>query len=761
MRVTVGPSTITINHDRQFLISQPDATMKATDDVGFFGLDTRFVAGYRMTINGEQPTLLNSSNIEHFSARYEFTTPELPLGDGVYFANAEALLPARSIGLRLDRTILGGIHEDYDLVSYAARPVRLVFEIEIDSDFADIFDVRGHRIVRRGDIQTEWHRGKGELHTIYRNKRFRRDLLVRIERSDSRPQFANGRLVFTINLKPKQAWHVCLKWLPLVDGQEARVLDCSALLEDEADVVTEVLPPVQLESEHRTLPLIWAQAVRDMEALRMNVFAQSRSIYVPAAGIPWYVTLFGRDSLVVSMLSISGFPEFAVGALHRLAGFQATDDNPEQDKEPGKIPHELRFGELAELGLVPFAPYYGTADATALFIIVLSYAYQWTGQKRLLERYRKNAEAALAWITDYGDLDGDGYQEYRSRSKRGLYNQGWKDSGIAILHEDGSIAGVPLALCELQGYAFDAMLRIAEMYEVWGDPERAEEMRGRARTLHERFNNDFWWESEGTYYLGLDGDKKPIRSVASNAGHCLASGIVPPERATRVVDRLMAPDMWSGWGIRTLSADHAGYNPYSYHNGSVWPHDNVTICGGFRRAGRHEEAQRVAEGIFAAAERFESYRLPELFAGLAREPSAFPVQYLGANVPQAWAAASVFRFVAILCGIHTTAVNKTIYVNPDLPDWLPSVTLRNLRAGHGSASLRMERHRLEILENSTGFEIVHGPVPRPPVAGIQPTASKEAAEAAKPRSQPRSGQGEVAAAKRPKRSQAGRGRPRR
>jgi glycogen debranching enzyme len=237
----------------------------------------------------------------------------------------------------------------------------------------------------------------------------------------------------------------------------------------------------------------------------------------------------------------------------------------------------------------------------------------------------------------------------------------------------------------------------------------------RARRLYDRFNDAFWWEGEGTYYLGLDGDKRPIRTVASNAGHCLASGIVPAERADRVIDRLMAPDTWSGWGIRTLSTEHPGYNPYSYHLGSVWPHDNATIAGGFRRYGRLEEAQRVAEGIFAAAERFESYRLPELFAGLPRDAVAFPVQYLGANVPQAWAAAAVFRFVAILCGIHAVGSQRTIYVNPNLPDSLPSITLRNLRAGKGAADLRMERDRLELLSNTTGFKILQGRVPRAPL----------------------------------------------
>src|SRR5918992_22634 len=567
MPVSVGPSIITINHDDRFLISNPDASFTPNEDAGFFARDTRMVSGYRTTINGFSPILLNAANIEHFSARHEFTTPELPVS-GAYWGPGEPGLPARSIGFRLDRSLYEGLHEDYDLVSYASKPVRIVLEVGIESDFADIFDVRWHRLLRRGDVQSSWRPETGELWTTYRNDGFARDLVVRVMRPGSTAQFANGRLVFVFTLEPRERWHTCLYWLPVIDGHEARILRCGALLHDRARMDTEVLRPVELTSRHRTLPAIWRQAVRDMEALRMEQFARSRSVYVPAAGIPWYVTLFGRDSLIVAMESISGYPEFAYGAIERLAEFQATDDVPAQDKEPGKIPHELRFGELASLGLLPFAPYYGTHDATALFIIVLSYAYQWSGRSALLHRYRRNAEAALGWLLRSGDRDGDGFQEYASRSERGLYNQGWKDSGVAIQHADGSIAPVPLALCELQGYAFDALLRMAEMYTLWEDEERAAELRERARRLYERFNDDFWWEAEGTYYLGLDGEKRPIRSVASNAGHCLASGIVPPDRAGRVVDRLMAPDMFSGWGIRTLSTKHPGYNPYEYHLGS-------------------------------------------------------------------------------------------------------------------------------------------------------------------------------------------------
>lgn len=724
MPVTVGPSTITINYDTQFLVSMPDATVDPARKDGFFSRDTRFVSGYRVTINGHAPILLTALNVEHFSARHEFMSPELPIGPLaiggaiVHTAGTAATsgtLPPGSIGLRLERSLLEGVHEDYDVTSYAGRTVRVVLEVEITSDFADIFDVREDRIVRRGQLQASWRPHSGELRTTYRNADFRRDLVVRVASADSRAQFANGRFVFTFDLQPKERWHACLEWLPVSGRKRPRVLPCHALRHADAGLPVGVLPTVEVATAHPTLPAIWRRAVADLEALRMTQFTVGRNVFVPAAGIPWFVTLFGRDSLIVAMQSISGFPEFAAGALERLAAFQALDDDAEQDKEPGKIPHELRFGELATLGLLPWAPYYGTHDATPLYLIVLSYAYQWSGNRRILERYRANADAALEWLLEYGDRDGDGFQEYASRSTRGLANQGWKDSWDAIQHADGTIPEPPIALCELQGYAFDALLRMAEACELWGEPERAAELRARARRLYDRFNDAFWWESEGTYYLGLDGAKRPIKTVASNAGHCLASGIVPAERASRVVDRLMAPDMWSGWGIRTLSADHPGYSPYGYHTGSVWPHDNATIAGGFRRAGRHVEAQVIAEGIFAAAERFDSGRLPELFAGLPRDPAGFPVQYFGANVPQAWAASAVFRLVAVLCGIHTVGRTRTIYVNPDLPDWLPAITLHNLRAGKGSLTLHLRRSEVTAEDNTTGFRVAPGPVPRPPL----------------------------------------------
>ncbi len=705
--VQIGPSTITMNRDDRVLVCQPDGRIVGDDD-GFFTRDTRFISGYDVRINGVRPMLLSSAPIQFFSSRFEFTNDALVDVDGP--------IPRQSLALRLDRTVADGVHEDYDLVNYSRRPVRLTVEIAILSDFADIFDVKHGEIVRRGELNTRWFRSRGELRSSYVNGAFRRDLIVAVERSSSTPQFANGSLVFVATIPPKDVWHTCLKWLPVTASKRGlATLDCNAVDAPLRKVGAKHLPNVSVETPNPIVDRAWDQAVRDLEALKLEDPTFERGVFIPAAGVPWFVTLFGRDSLIVSMQGISGFPEFAGGALRRLSELQATEDDPERDMEPGKIPHEIRHGELAQLRILPYQPYYGTHDATSLFVIVLSYLYHWSADPALLRRYLPNAEAAMAWIDTYGDRNNDGFQEYRTRSSHGHYNQGWKDAGDAIVEADGTLSPLPIATCELQGYVYDAKIRMAEIYDVLERPEDAKRLRREAKRLFDRFNDRFWWEEEGTYYLGLNGRREPIRSVASNAGHLLQSGIVPPERAERVVRRLMAPDMWSGWGIRTLSSDHPYYNPFSYQTGSVWPHDNATIAGGFRRYGFNAEAAQVAKGIFDAAERLVGQRLPELFSGLPRVPASFPVPYLGANVPQAWAAGSVFRFVAILCGLHATtdADGSRLYVNPALPEWMPEIRIRNLRVGGGSLDVHLADGVVEVLSNTSKYQVVHAPAPGP------------------------------------------------
>jgi glycogen debranching enzyme len=667
------------------------------------------VSGWELLVNGRQPVLLNSSPVQFYSARFEFTNDAMidPAGP----------IDRQCLSIRLDRTVSGGIHEDLDITNFARREVALTIEIAISSDFADIFDVRSGALVRRGSLNSRWVRSRAELRSAYEHRDFKRELIVDIDKADSHPQFANGRLTFVARIPPKGQWHTCLRWLPLTGSLRRPVtLPCHALTDERnaGERAPARLPTVALVTPNRSVSRAWDQAVQDMEALKLEDPAVERGVFIPAAGVPWYVTLFGRDSLVVSMQCISGYPEFASGALRRLSQLQATGDDPERDMEPGKIPHEIRHGELAQLGILPFQPYYGTHDATSLFVIVLSYLYHWSGNEELVRRYLPNVEAAMRWIDTSGDRDRDGLQEYKTRSKHGFYNQGWKDAGDAIQHANGSLAPLPIALIELQGYVYDAKLRLADIYDLLERPEDAARLRRQANRLFEIVNDRLWWEAEGTYYLGLDGAKKPIKTVASNPGHLLASGIVPVERARRVVRRLLADDMWSGWGIRTLSADHPGYNPFSYHTGSVWPHDNGLIAGGFARYGYRKEAARVARGIFDAAERFQANRVPELFSGLRRGVGGFPVQYLGANVPQAWAAGAIIRLIAILAGIHgrTDGDGSRIYVDPDLPDWLPSLTISNLRAGRGSMTLRLEDGKVDVSANTSGYEVVAAAAPR-------------------------------------------------
>ncbi|HEX7222810.1 MAG TPA: glycogen debranching N-terminal domain-containing protein, partial [Candidatus Limnocylindrales bacterium] len=363
--VQVGPSAITINRDDRFLVCQPDGRIAGGVDDGFFTRDTRFISGYELFINGRPPLLLNSAPIQFFSARFEFTNEA--------FLDDRGPVERQSLAIRLDRTVSGGVHEDLDIVNYARRPVRLTIEIAIESDFADIFDVRRNEFVRRGELNTRWLRSRRQLRTVYTNDSFRRELIIAVDKAGSSPQYANGRLVFVARIAPKSVWHTCLRWLPITQSDRSErptTLGCSAVESPSANGTAPKLRKVRIETPNRTVERAWEQSVRDMESLRLEDPTFERGVYIPAAGVPWFVTLFGRDTLVVSMQAISGFPEFAAGALRRLGAMQATGDDPERDMEPGKIPHEVRHGELAQLGILPFQPYYGTHDATSLYVVV-------------------------------------------------------------------------------------------------------------------------------------------------------------------------------------------------------------------------------------------------------------------------------------------------------------------------------------------------------------------------------------------------------
>lgn len=620
----------------------------------------------------------------------------------------EGPIAQHTLGLVLSRHIGGGVHEDLDLTNYARAKVRFNVEIALRSDFTDLFEVKSGHFVRRGRITTKWSEEEQRLTTTYRNRDFFREVAVTARNGDSPAVYANGRISFEVELTPGATWHSCLTY-DLSDRDQR----CAAPNEctrggDESEEDSERLAGWQrdvlkVDSGNDAFRRLFRQATDDMAALRLPISSADHMQLVPAAGLPWFVALFGRDSLVVSLQTALVYSGFARGTLDVLGSLQATEHDDYRDAEPGKIMHELRLGELAKLKLVPHTPYYGSADATPLYLITLHTAWCCTGDRDLLRHHLPTAERCLDWIDKYGDSDGDGFQEYATRSSAGLENQSWKDSGDALVYPDGTLVKGPTAVCELQGYVYDAWLRMAEIYATVGDDARAADLRTKAAALFARFNEAFWDEGTGFYAFALDGEKKQVLSVASNPGHCLWSGIVPPERAGRVVARLMQSDMWSGWGIRTLSANHPSYNPYSYQNGSVWPHDNGLIAMGFKRYGYAAEAGRVAHDVSTAGSFFMLNQLPELYAGLHRNAANFPVQYLGANVPQAWAAGSVFSMLQAILGFQPDAPHRILYVDPVLPPWLDELTVRDLRIGEQVFDIRFWRS-----DEETRFDVLKG-----------------------------------------------------
>jgi glycogen debranching enzyme len=699
-KVQVGPAQIAIHQGQTVLLTETDGRVQWPSKCGLYFRDTRVISAWAIYANGELWDLLNGGAVAPHAARIFLTNRAFETEDGP--------VAARTLGLVIGRHVDGGLHEDIEITNNSQKPVRFNLEVAMRADFADIFEVKGDNIVRRGHIVTSWAAKRQILRMTYQNKDFRREVIVRTGESDGRPTvYANGRLSFDIALKPGQAWHRCLVY-DLVDGSKRfrASKECihSSVTSDHSRNMDEWQRTVlKIGTSNEEFYRCYNQGVQDMAALRLPLQGTDHMVFVPAAGLPWFVALFGRDTLIVSLQTMIVYPEFAAGTLEVLAQYQATERDDYRDAEPGKILHELRYGELAHFNLIPHTPYYGTADATPLYLIALHAAWKATGDQTLIERHLPNAEACLTWIDKYGDRDGDGFQEYQTRSKAGYENMAWKDSGDAVVYPDGALVRGPKALCELQGYVYDAWLRLAEIYDEQGNKRRANRLRKKAAILFKKFNEAFWDERSGFYAYALDGDKKKVLSVASNVGQCLWSGIIAPERAATVVKRLMQKDMWSGWGIRTLSSDHPSFNPYNYQTGAVWPHDNSLIALGMRRYGFDAEAAALARDISGAASHFLLNQLPELYAGLQRDPTGFPVQYLGANVPQAWAAGTPFMLLQAMLGIQQDAPRGKLYVDPALPDWLPDVKLVDLRLGRRRFDIRFWR-----AGNETLFEVQKG-----------------------------------------------------
>jgi glycogen debranching enzyme len=679
-RVTVqrGPALISINHGSTFLVCAGDSSIESSggQGQGLFAEDTRFLSKHQLRLNGQPLRVLASSRLSYDHARWTLLAGALVSLTGEVYDG--------TVSITLDRVVSAQrLHEDISVEAYGALPATLLLQVLVASDFADLFEVRTERWQRRADLTTRWQ--ARQLESRYERGGFTRRCLVRSD-SAHPATYANGELHFPIDLRPRERWQTCLQY-DLLTTPDGRPHFTSCPIQTERPEPSDALRRRWHRTVSRVVPAdlrllqAYEQAVEDFAALRLYDFDFSQDVWIPAAGIPWFVAVFGRDSLIASMQALPVHPLFAMGTLQTLKMWQAVDDDPERDAEPGKICHEMRVGEWAQFHTIPHSPYYGTADATPLYLLLLAETYRWLGDAEVLRPFRDAAERCLAWIDQYGDSDGDGFQEYAPRTSAGYRNQSWRDAEDGVLDEEGGFPPHPIGTCELQAYVCAAKREVANLFEAWGDGKRADELRTQAELLRRHFVDAYWVPADGTVAFALDGEKRAVRTATSNPGHVLWLGMLDESRGYQVADRLMQPDLFSGWGLRTLSTGHPSYDPHSYQRGSVWPHDTMIAADGLRRYGRIEDSWRLIEGMLAAVSSFEDNQMPELFAGLPRRHPDVPVPYQQANVPQAWAAGSIFHAVRILLGLEPDAPSRRIYLDPALPPWCPELTVQNLRFG--------------------------------------------------------------------------------
>ena len=613
---------------------------------GLFYRDMRHLSRFALRVDGEAPVPLQ--------ARTRGSEAEFVLEAG-----------AGSIRVVRRRALGGGMDEEILLTNHSREAIEARVEFGCAADFRDIFDVRGYcRGVGRGEISEEV--GEGSLRFGYRRDGFRRGTVVRVSGEGIEPLAERGRISFGVRLEPGEERTASVAVALEEGGRGVRPWGPASLY-GEAPV---------LQTGWEPLRRSWERSLEDLESLSLDV---GDGLLVPAAGAPWYMALFGRDSLITAYQAMILGPGPAKNALKALARYQAGERDDFRDAEPGKIPHELRVGELAFFDEIPQTPYYGTADATPLFLILLHEVWRWSGERGIVRDMEGAARRALDWVLHHADRI-EGYVAYATRSPAGLRNHGWKDSANSVLFRDGSRARGPIAPCEVQGYVYDAYRRTAELAElVWEDGELARELRAEAETLKERFDRDFWMEDRSYYALALDGAARRVDSVTSNAGHLLWSGIVPARKARLVADRLLGEEVFCGWGIRTMAAGEGGYDPVSYHNGSVWPHDNALIACGLGRYGLREEAGRVAAALLDAAPHFD-HRLPEVFAGYSKREAREPVELPKSCSPQAWAAGTVPLLVRTMLGAEADPESRSLVTDPALPGGIGSLQLEGVPA---------------------------------------------------------------------------------
>ena len=679
---------LTILEGSTFCISD-DRGDVAAETSGFFAHDTRFLSRLVLRVGGSTPLLLSSGRVEHFQAAF-------------YLRNGTSNgLPKDAISISRERFVGTGLQEKVALRNESTERIELELALEAEADFADIISVKLHDF-SLGDPEhaqplpppapTTYDEGRRQLSITDP----RGDCGTRLVFSKSGEPRGNA-MTFALSLGPHERWDLTVDVLPWLEGDLATVEQ----LDDERETVGDVVAAWTLRVPRvrggwESLRRAFDRSIADLAALRMRTGEYRRPLF--AAGMPWFMTVFGRDTAITSLQTLLLGPEIAMGALDALTELQAREEDPTIDAEPGKIVHEVREGRCAEFW---FPRYYGSVDSTPLYLVLLAETWRWTDDATLARRLREPAMRALEWVDRYGDRDGDGFVEYSRQVDSGLAKQSWKDSGDSQRFQDGSFAEAPIAAVEVQGYVYDAKRGLAEVArEVWREQELADRLEREAEELRARFDEAFWVTERGGFYaLALDGKKRQVDSRSSNMGHLLWSGIVPPERVPKVVDQLLSEELWSGWGIRTMASDAEAFNPISYHNGTVWPHDTALAAWGLARHGYTAEARRVGRALIEAAGHFD-WSLPEVFAGYARDETPFPIAYPTAARPQAWAAGTPILLVRVLLGIEPDRERQRLVstVTDELPSWLDGLRIEGVRAYGRTWTAAVERGRVTIAE---------------------------------------------------------------
>jgi glycogen debranching enzyme len=694
---------VILKEDQVFVVSDINGDIPAGNELGlgFYREDTRYLSVFELRLNGRVPILLNHSVDRAYVATFQLVNPALTNPDG-------HPIPRQSLSLRRTRFVHnGGLHERIGLQNCNVGPVQVELELRFDADYLDIFTVRGYHSTAVGATRPMEVTETGFMFAYDgADALLRRTEVV----FDPHPQLATGVATFPVALAPQQTFVLMVDVVPIA-GEEFPEPDFQfdaslSDLERTYERWNAASTSYRTDNEVLDNGLVW----RSLEDLRILCDQTSAGLY-PTAGTPWYAVPFGRDALITSFQCLALNPDLAYGTLRYLAEHQGTKVDPYREEEPGKVLHEMRFGELARLKEIPHTPYYGTVDATPLFLVLLVELLDWTGDVDLFSELLPNVFAALEWIDRYGDLDEDGLVEYTQHSRLGVRNQGWKDSNNSLTGADGNPAPLPAALVEVQGYVYHAKAGLARHFRTQRRHEVADKLQREADALQAKFNELFWMPERDFYAQALDRDKGQVQSVSSNPGHGLWSGILPADRAAKVVGRLLAPDMFSGWGVRTLSTLEPSYNPMSYHNGSVWPHDNSILAAGMRRYGFRREAELVARSVLEATMRFTDNRVPELYCGFSRDRrfNSGPGQYLVSCSPQAWGAGALFHFLQTLCGVHADVFTGRVRIDPLETPLFDRVRVEGMRVGGESLDFTVDRtrggSRVKVDRKPAGLEL--------------------------------------------------------